>query len=121
MRTAYAASKHALHGFFDSLREELFDDNIKVLMVCPGYIRTNISLNALQADGSKQNKMDFAQDNGMLPEELAKRILVALAKGKKEVYIGGREVMGIYLKRFAPGLLSKAVRKNVAKNKKNTN
>lgn len=120
LRTAYGASKHALHGFYDALREEHYDDNIKVLMVCPGYIRTNISVNALMADGSSQGKMDFAQDNGMSPDELARRILNALHKGKREVYIGGREVIGIYLKRFAPALLSKAVRKNVERNKKKT-
>ncbi|MCB0641776.1 MAG: SDR family oxidoreductase [Phaeodactylibacter sp.] len=120
LRTAYGASKHALHGFFDGLREELYEDQIKVLLVCPGYIRTNISVNALMADGSSQGKMDFAQDNGMSPDELAKRILKALHQNKQELYVGGREVMGIYLKRFAPRLLSKAVRKNVARNKEKT-
>jgi dehydrogenase/reductase SDR family protein 7B len=46
-RSAYAASKHALHGFFDSLRAETYEDNLKVTILCPGYIQTNISINAL--------------------------------------------------------------------------
>lgn len=119
-RTAYAASKHALHGFFDSLRLELLDDQVQVLLVCPGYIKTDISVNALQADGSKQNKMDFAQANGMEPSVLAQKIHKAMRAGKEEIYVGGREVLGIYLKRFAPSLLSRAVRKNVARNKRET-
>ena len=53
LRSAYAASKHALHGFFESLRMEIYNENVKVLIVCPGKIRTNISINAYTGDGSK--------------------------------------------------------------------
>lgn len=111
MRSTYAAAKHGLHGFFDTLRAELFDDNIKVLMVCPGFIRTNISLNAVTADGSKQGTMDDATGKGIDPSVLAAKILKALKNGKEEIYVGGREVMGIYLKRFFPRILSRVVRK----------
>ncbi|NBC05487.1 MAG: SDR family NAD(P)-dependent oxidoreductase, partial [Bacteroidetes bacterium] len=52
-RSAYAASKHALHGWFDCLRQEVYDDNIDVTLVCPGYIKTNITYNALTAEGEK--------------------------------------------------------------------
>lgn len=114
MRSAYAASKHALHGFFDSLRAEHYPDNIKVTMACPGYIRTHISLNALNKNGQKYNKMDTNQAGGMHPEVLADKLLKAVAKGKEEVYIGGKEIMGIYLKRFAPAILSRILRKVVA-------
>src|ERR1035437_8688220 len=58
LRSAYSASKHALHGFFESLRMEIFNDNVKVLIVCPGKINTNISVNAITADGGKHNKID---------------------------------------------------------------
>ena len=111
MRSTYAAAKHGLHGFFDTLRAELFDDNIQVLMVCPGFIHTNISLNAVTADGSKQGTMDNATGQGIDPSVLAAKILKALKNGKEEIYVGGREVMGIYLKRFFPLILSRVVRK----------
>lgn len=113
MRSGYNAAKHALHGFFDSLRAEHYDDNIKVTTICPGYIRTNISVNALNESGSQFGKMDSNQANGIAPEECATRILNAVKKDKKEIYIGGfKEVAAIYLKRFFPSLLFEQVRKN---------
>jgi short-subunit dehydrogenase len=110
MRSGYCASKHALHGFFDALRSEVYQDNIGVTLICPGYVRTNISLNAVAADGSKFGKMDENQANGMDTEECASRILDAIYKNKDEVYMGGKEVLGVYLKRFFPKILSKIVR-----------
>lgn len=110
-RSAYAASKHALHGFFDSLRAEQFADNIAVTMICPGFIRTQVSVNAITGDGSTLNEMDDAQANGMSPEACAKQIYIALRKRKEETYIGGKEVLAIYLKRFFPTLFSKILRK----------
>ncbi len=110
MRSAYAASKHALHGFFDSLRAEHWRDNIRVIIVCPGYIKTNISLNAMNANGQKHNQMDENQSRGMSPETCAKRILKAIRQQKEEVYMGGKEILGIYLKRFVPRLLSRQIR-----------
>ncbi|MEM9324865.1 MAG: SDR family oxidoreductase [Bacteroidota bacterium] len=112
LRSAYAAAKHALHGFYDALRAEHYEDNIKVTIACPGFIKTNISVNALTGDGSKQNKMDDAQAGGMSAEECARQIVRAIKKEKEEVYIGGaKEKMGIYLKRFWPSAFSKMVRK----------
>lgn len=111
-RSSYAASKHALHGFYDALRAEHYQDNLKVSIILPGYVRTKISFNALMGDGSKQNKMDNAQDKGLSPEECAAKIIKAIKKNKEEMYIGGfREVAGIYIKRFFPGLFSKIIRK----------
>ncbi len=111
LRSSYAASKHALHGFFDSLRAETLNDNIKVTMICPGYIHTNISYNALVGDGSAQNTLDDAQANGMSPEKFSKKALHAIRKEKNEVYIGGKERFGVYIKRFFPKLLNKIVAK----------
>ena len=111
LRSSYAASKHALHGFFDSLRAEHHLDNIKVTIACPGFIKTQVSVNALNAKGEKQNVMDNAQANGMSAEECARRIIRAVEKEKQEVNIGGKETMGIYLKRFLPAIFSRIIRK----------
>ena len=83
-RSAYSASKHALHGFFESLRMEIAEDNVKVLLVCPGKIRTNISLNAVTESGNKHNKMDEATEKGMSAEESARQELEAERNEKEE-------------------------------------
>ncbi len=111
LRSGYAASKHALHGFFDSLRAELGDTPIKITLVCPGFVRTNISKNAMTADGSAQGTMDEATEQGMAPDVLARKILHAIEAGREEVNFGGKEVLAVYLKRFFPGLLSRLMRK----------
>lgn len=110
-RSSYAASKHALHGFFDALRAELYDKNIRFTILCPGFVRTNISINALTADGSPQQTMDEATNKGLSPEIFAKRAWKAILNGREEVYIGKREVMGVYLKRWLPTLFSKLLRR----------
>ncbi len=110
LRSTYSASKHALHGFFESLRAEVWGLGIGVTLVCPGFIRTNISVNALTGDGSPQGTMDEAQAHGMPPDVCARKIIAAVEKGKPEVYIGGRELMGVYIKRFAPGLFGRIIR-----------
>ncbi|MBK6374375.1 MAG: SDR family oxidoreductase [Saprospiraceae bacterium] len=109
-RTSYAASKHALHGYFDSLRAELFNEKIKVTIICPGFIRTNISLSAVTGDGQAQNKMDEKTDSGMEPSKLAKIAVKGIANQKEEIYIGGKEILAIYLKRFVPGIFSRILR-----------
>jgi dehydrogenase/reductase SDR family member 7B len=111
LRSGYAASKHALHGYFDSLRAELHDKGIQVTMVCPGFVRTQISISALTGTGQPQGKMDNATDAGMLPEVFAKKMLRAIQRGKAEVYIGGAEIRGVYFQRFFPGLLRRVLRK----------
>ena len=110
LRSAYSASKHALHGYFDSLRTEVSPE-IKITIVCPGFIKTNVTYNALTADGSRQNIMDEAQANGMPADECAEEIIKALNAGKQEVYIGGKEKYGVLLKRFFPKLFSRVIRK----------
>jgi len=110
-RSGYAASKHALHGFFDSLRAELWKDNIVVTMICPGFIKTNVSINALIEKGEKLGEMDNAQANGMSAEKCARKITRAIRRKKREVYIGGKEVYGVYVKRFFPALFARMVRK----------
>ncbi|QOD59719.1 SDR family oxidoreductase [Polaribacter haliotis] len=112
LRSSYAASKHALHGFFDCLRAENHKNNIAVTLVCPGFINTNVSKNALTGDGTPQGKMDVATGNGMSPERLAKLMINAIENKKEEVYIAGaKEKLGVYTKRFFPKLISILVRK----------
>ena len=112
LRSTYAATKHALHGFFDSLRAEHFKDNIAVTLVCPGFVTTNVSKNALTGDGSPQNSMDKATQNGIDPDRFAKLMLKAIRQKKEEVYIAGaKEKLGVYVKRFFPKLLSIMIRK----------
>jgi short-subunit dehydrogenase len=110
-RSSYSASKHALHGYFDSLRAELFHKNIVVTMVCPGFIKTQVSVNALDKEGNKTMEMDEAQENGMLPEVAASKIVKAIKAEKEEILVGGKEIYAVYLKRFFPGVFSKIIRK----------
>lgn len=113
-RSGYTASKHALHGFYDSLRAELWrdvKDNIKVTLVCPGFIHTPITLYAVTGDGSPLNKMDEGQYKGKPADWCARKIIKAIERNKQEVNIGGREVLGVYAKRFFPRLFSNLIKK----------
>lgn len=110
-RSSYSATKHALHGYFDSLRAELSSTGIHIMIACPGFINTNVAKNALIGDGSSQNKQDQAQENGMSPDEFAQKLIKSIDKKKNEVYIGGKEVIGVYLKRFFPNIFAKIVAK----------
>jgi dehydrogenase/reductase SDR family protein 7B len=109
-RAAYSASKHALHGFFDALRSELDPKGIAVTIVCPGFVRSNASFNALEGDGTPHSKMDVEIANGLSCEECARRIIRAIERRRREVYICRRERFGLYLSRFAPGLFSRIIR-----------
>ncbi len=102
LRSSYAAAKHGLHGFFDSLRAEIWRENVQVTLVCPGFISTHVSMNALTGDGSPQGSMDNATRAGKSPTDLAKAILKAVEKGKYEMAFGGSELIGLYVKRFFP-------------------
>ncbi|GAB4132406.1 MAG: SDR family NAD(P)-dependent oxidoreductase [Bacteroidia bacterium] len=110
-RTAYAASKHALQGFFEALRLETEGEGIKVLIAVPGKIKTNISLHALKSDGSKHNVMDQSQEEGMPADQCAAIILDAMKKNREEILIGGREIKAVWIKRHFPGLFGKIIRK----------
>jgi len=111
LRSGYCGAKHAVHGFFDALRMEHHDDNIKVTLVCPGYIRTNVSMNALTKDGTKQETMDQKTGTGMAPERCAQKIISAIRRNKMEVTIGGTETYAVLIKRFFPRLLHTIARK----------
>lgn len=104
-RSGYCGAKHALHGFFDVMRMEHQKDGINVTMVCPGFIQTNVAKNALTADGSKQTTDDEATKKGLPVSVFAQRMVKAIEREKFEVYIGRKETLGVYLKRFFPTLL----------------
>lgn len=110
-RSSYAASKHALHGFFDILRAEVYKYHIKVTLICPGYVQTNVSMNALTGDGSPLNKIDRSIKNGVTADYLAQGILKAIRQDKQEKAIGQKEIYGILIKRFFPKLASIIIRK----------
>ena len=111
LRSGYAASKHALHGFFDSLRAEEHASGLRVTLVCPGFIRTELPMSALTGDGTPQATMDRAQLEGMPPGRCAARIVAAIERGRDEVLIGGREVWAVRLRRFFPGLFNRIIRR----------
>ncbi len=110
-RSTYAAAKHALHGYFDSLRAEVWQDGVKVTLVCPGYVKTKVSDNALGARGEKHGRTDAATERGITAERCAAATLRAIARGQEEISVGGPEIWAITLKRFFPRLLSRVVRK----------
>lgn len=110
-RSTYAASKHALHGYFDSLRAEVWRDGVKVTLICPGYVKTKVSANAVGAHGEKHGQTDATHQRGISAERCADAIVRGLARGREEIHVGGFEVAAIYLKRFAPWLFSRIVRR----------
>ena len=104
-RSTYAASKHALHGFFDSMRHEVSEQGIEITLVCPGFVSTDITKHALLADGSTFGKIGRGQMDGMPADQFAETMLAKLGRGKKEIFIGGKEVYAVYLKRISQNLL----------------
>ncbi|HMN89911.1 MAG TPA: SDR family oxidoreductase [Saprospiraceae bacterium] len=110
-RSAYAASKHALHGYFDALRLELAEVPIPVTIICPGYVHTNVTINALQGDGSRYNRVAATNRQGMDPTLFARKVLRAIAARRREVLIGGRELLAVYAKRFWPWFLYMVLRR----------
>ncbi len=111
-RSSYSASKHALFGYFDSLRFELEDKGIDITMICPGFIHTDVSRNALSEDGSPTQVMDEKTKNGLEPAEFARRAVKAIRQHKKEVYIGKTEILAIYLRRYFPALFRYVIKRS---------
>lgn len=107
LRSTYAASKHAVLGFFETLRLENKPNNIQVTIAVPGRVQTNISVNAITKDGSVHGKMDDGQSGGVSPEVCAEKYIRAIEKNKREVLIGGKELMMVHIKRFFPALFYK--------------
>jgi dehydrogenase/reductase SDR family member 7B len=111
LRSTYAAAKHAIQGYFETLRIELKQHGISVTIAYPASINTNISVNAIKKDGNPHGVMDSAMAKGMTAEKCAKIYLKAIKKCKPEVMIGGKEFIMYYLKRFFPRLFFRVIGK----------
>ena len=109
LRSAYSASKHAVFGFFESL--ELENKHIKVTFLIPGRINTSISINAMIGDGATYSQMDSGQAAGMDVNKCARIALRAIHRGKHRQLIGGKDLLMVYLKKFAPCIFYLLARK----------
>ncbi|HAH50614.1 MAG TPA: short chain dehydrogenase [Balneola sp.] len=110
-RTAYSGSKHAVQGFFDSLRQEMYEHNIAVTLICPGPIKTNITKNALTGDGSSFGKMGDMHDQAMDADEMVSKIWSRLVSKKDEIVVSGwKERMALIVKRISPKILNRILK-----------
>lgn len=103
-RSAYSAAKHALQGYFESLRIENKQNNIVVSIIIPGRIKTNISENALDKNGNRRGTTDKSLANGKDVTETARKIVRKLQRQKKEILVGGKEIVMVYIRRYIPAL-----------------
>lgn len=104
LRSAYSASKQAIHGFFETLYLENKKYNIKTSVIIPGRVRTNISLHALDAEGKEHGKMDDGQAGGIPPEKAARIIMKGIIKDKREILVGSTELLMLHIRRYMPWL-----------------
>lgn len=111
LRSGYAAAKHAVHGFFESLRAEIWRDGINVSILVPGPIRTNVTINALTGDGTRFGEMDRSVASGIDPGDCSRQAVAALAKGEEQIYIVKPEVAEMLrIKRESPERFRRMVR-----------
>ncbi|XP_003387672.1 PREDICTED: dehydrogenase/reductase SDR family member 7B-like [Amphimedon queenslandica] len=116
-RSSYSASKHALHGYYDSLRAELSPRGISVTILCFGYINTRLSVNALTADGTSHGVLDATTSNGLSAERAAQCVLEAIAlKERERIVASPIHHVAVYLKLLSPSLLDWALRKRSKSN-----
>ncbi|MBS1635119.1 MAG: SDR family oxidoreductase [Bacteroidetes bacterium] len=111
LRSTYSAAKHALHGYFESLRLETEAKGLRILMVCPGKVKTNVSFNAKTADGQAHNRMDESHEHALSAEACASQILNGIKNQEEEILIGGKELLAVKIKRFLPKLFGRIIRK----------
>jgi short-subunit dehydrogenase len=109
--STYAASKHALYGYFEALRQELFKDNVRVLIVAPGFINTDVSTKLLMENGKEYGIKSDSQEKGMKPEDCARGIVKALKSKRDHKYVGGYEIFSVYVKQYFPRLFFRLMRK----------
>ncbi len=104
LRSAYSASKQALHGFFETLFLENKQNNIRSSVIIPGRVRTSISFHALTAEGKEHGKMDDGLAKGLLPDKAAEIIIKGIVKNKREILVGGGEMLMLHIRRYLPWL-----------------
>ncbi|MBE1529404.1 short-subunit dehydrogenase [Sphingopyxis sp. OAS728] len=106
LRSAYSAAKHGIIGYHDAVRAENEHLGLKVLVVAPGSVRTNVSRNALNADGSTRGESDAAIENGLSPDDAAAQMLAAVDAGTRELVVAeGAEAAIAALRRGDPDAL----------------
>jgi dehydrogenase/reductase SDR family member 7B len=104
LRSAYSASKQALHGFFETLYLENKKYNIKSSVIIPGRVQTNISFHALDRNGKEHGKLDDGQAGGVTPEVAAQTIIKGIIKNKREILVGKSELIMLYIRKYLPFL-----------------
>lgn len=109
--STYSASKHALYGYFESLRQELYNDHVKVLIISPGFINTDVSTKLLKEDGSPYGIKSESQKKGMSAEACAKSIIKAIKGNRNHKYVGKYELFSVYVKQFFPKIFYMLMRK----------
>ncbi|WP_298144983.1 SDR family oxidoreductase [uncultured Acinetobacter sp.] len=110
-RATYSAAKAAIHMWANSLRAEVAEHGVKVSVVFPGFVKTNVSFNALNGEGQPQGYQDTAIENGLNADEFAQVVLKALAEGQEYVVVGGlKEKLGVWVSRLSPHILYKMIR-----------
>lgn len=112
LRSSYSASKHALKGFLETLYLEESKNGIDVSIVYPGRINTEISKHALDENGNSTEKMDESLAKGMDVNECAKKIISGLEKKKVEIFVGKRELLLLFIRRYTPAIFFK-IAKNI--------
>ena len=112
---AYAASKHALIGFFETLRSEIYNTEIKITIVIPGIINTEITAHAVTGSGEIFNKVETTFKTAYPVDKAARKIVEAILKEKEEAFIGGMEGFTLWLNRFSPWLLRRFIRNHPIK------
>lgn len=108
---AYSASKFALQGYFESLRQEVHGTGIDVHLIYPGFVNTDVTINSLNTSGESQNKNSPAQENGMDPNALAKKAIAKMEAGKQSFMVGKSEIYAVYLKGIFPSFFYWLMRK----------
>jgi dehydrogenase/reductase SDR family member 7B len=104
LRSAYSASKQALHGFFETLYLENKQYHIRSSVIIPGRIKTSISIHALNAEGKEHGKMDEGQAKGVLPGKAAEIIINGMIRNRREILVGKSELFLLHIRRFCPWL-----------------
>lgn len=116
-RSGYAASKHAMAGFFDTLRIELAGSGVTVTMAYPDFVATETRNNALGADGRPIGDSPVHEGEIMTAEECARQIIVAVARRRREIVMSTRGKIGLWLKLLAPGLIDRVARRAIERGK----
>jgi dehydrogenase/reductase SDR family member 7B len=115
MRSAYCAAKHGVFGYFDSVRCETAHLGIKVHVIAPGSVKTNVSRNALSADGSKRGTSDAAIEGGMSVDEAVAAIMAAVENETRELILAtGVEAHIAQLRRSDPNAVFDMMAASVA-------